>query len=421
MKPTSFLPLALLAVAASATAQLPANFGLRNGDTVVFYGDSITDARQYTIFTEAYVLTRFPQANIRFVHSGWGGDRVTGGGGGPIDLRLNRDVFPYRPSVVTIMLGMNDGGYRPFDQGLSDTFENGYNHIVDRLTTELPGVRLTLIKPSPYDDVTRAVGFPGGYNAVLQKYSDTIAKIAARKGATVADLNAPMITMLTNAVAKDPVNAQKLLPDRVHPGGAGHLVMAGALLNSWNAPALVSGTTIDATNGKATIDAGRISQVKVADGKVEWRSTEAALPFPLDIKDPLTALSVGSSDFVQKLDLQLVMVKGLDASKSYALSIDGGAPVVTLTGAEWANGANLALLETPMQLQARDVMSLIRAHSDVHNIKWRSIQTPLAGRKEAIKEREKAFRGLDEYDRALSEAARKAAKPKEHRFVLTAA
>ncbi len=419
MKPKSFLPLALLAVAASATAQ--SNFALKSGDTVVFYGDSITDARQYTIFTEAYVLTRFPQLDVCFFHSGWGGDRVTGGGGGPIDLRLNRDVFPYKPSVVTIMLGMNDGGYRPFDQGLADTFENGYNHIVDRLTAELPGVRLTLIKPSPYDDVTRPVGFPGGYNAVLEKYSDTVAKIAARKGATVADLNTPMVTMLTNANAKDPTNAQKLLPDRVHPGGAGHLVMAEALLNSWNAPALVSGTTVDATNGKATIDAGRISSASVAGGKIEWRSTEAALPFPLDIKDPLTALSMSSSDFVQKLDLQLVMVKGLDPAKSYALSIDGGASVVTLTGAEWANGTNLALLETPMQLQARDVMSLIRAHSDVHNIKWRSIQTPLAGRKEGVKERDKAFKAIDDYDRSLFKAAQKAAKPKEHRFVLTAA
>lgn len=419
MKPKSFLPLALIAVAASATAQ--SNFALKSGDTVVFYGDSITDARQYTIFTEAYVLTRFPQLDIRFFHSGWGGDRVTGGGGGPIDLRLDRDVFPYRPSVVTIMLGMNDGGYRPFDQVLADTFEKGYDHIVDRLTTELPGVRLTLIKPSPYDDVTRPVGFPDGYNAVLQKYSDTVAKIAARKGATVADLNTPMVAMLTNANAKDPANAQKLLPDRVHPGGAGHLVMAEALLNAWNAPTLVSGTTVDAATGKTTIDAGRISKASVADTKIEWRSTEAALPFPLDIKDPLTALSMNSSDFVQKLDQQLVMVTGLDPAKSYALSIDGGAPVVTLTGSDWANGTNLALLETPMQLQARDVMSLIRAHSDVHNLKWRNIQTPLAGRKEAIKERDKAFKAIDDYDRGLFEAAREAAKPKEHRFVLTAA
>jgi hypothetical protein len=30
------------------------------------------------------------EMKVEFVHSGWGGDRVTGGGG-PIELRLNRD------------------------------------------------------------------------------------------------------------------------------------------------------------------------------------------------------------------------------------------------------------------------------------------------------------------------------------------
>ena len=92
-----------------------ADFYLKDGDRVVFYGDSITDQRLYTTFTESYVLTRFPRMKVSFVHSGWGGDRVTGGGGGPIDVRLQRDVLTYKPTVLTIMLGMNDGRYRAFD------------------------------------------------------------------------------------------------------------------------------------------------------------------------------------------------------------------------------------------------------------------------------------------------------------------
>src|SRR5512146_2824116 len=91
------------------------NFYLKPGDRVVFYGDSITDQRLYTTFTETFVVTRFPRMPVAFVHSGWGGDRVTGGGGGPIDVRLKRDVLAYQPTVMTIMLGMNDGRYRAFD------------------------------------------------------------------------------------------------------------------------------------------------------------------------------------------------------------------------------------------------------------------------------------------------------------------
>src|SRR6266849_9052921 len=83
--------LVLLFSTLGGMARAQGGFALKEGDRVVFYGDSITDQRLYTTFVEDYVVTRFPHEKIRFVHSGWGGDRVTGGGGGPIDVRLDRD------------------------------------------------------------------------------------------------------------------------------------------------------------------------------------------------------------------------------------------------------------------------------------------------------------------------------------------
>src|ERR1043166_3985349 len=130
-----FLAAALLAPAATLFAADA--FALRDGDRVVFFRDSITDQRRYTSFVETYVVTRFPKLDVRFVHSGWGGDRVSGGGGGPMDVRLWRDVLPYNPTVVTIMLGMNDGSYRAFDQAVFDAFATGYKHIVDVLKRQL--------------------------------------------------------------------------------------------------------------------------------------------------------------------------------------------------------------------------------------------------------------------------------------------
>jgi hypothetical protein len=73
--------------------EAPPPFALKDGDKVVFYGDSITDQRLYAVFTETFILTRYPNLKISYVHSGWSGDRVTGGDGGPIDLRLERNVF----------------------------------------------------------------------------------------------------------------------------------------------------------------------------------------------------------------------------------------------------------------------------------------------------------------------------------------
>ncbi len=104
---------------------------LKEGDRVVFYGDSITAQRLYTTFAETYVVTRFPHMRVEFIDSGWGGDKVTGGGGGAIGVRLPRTFTPHKPTVVTIMLGMNDGGYRPFDDSAFKKFSEGYTNIVD--------------------------------------------------------------------------------------------------------------------------------------------------------------------------------------------------------------------------------------------------------------------------------------------------
>src|SRR5579863_6040964 len=180
----------------SASAGETQRFYLHDGDTVVFFGDSITNQRLYTVFTETFVLTRFPRMRVAFVHSGWSGDRVTGGFNGSIDVRLDRDVFAYRPTVITVMLGMNDAEYRPYDDGIFNIFANGYRHILDRIQSAAPQARITLLETSPYDDVTRPPEFAGGYNSVLLRYGEFVRDFARKRQVAVADLNAPVVALL---------------------------------------------------------------------------------------------------------------------------------------------------------------------------------------------------------------------------------
>lgn len=147
------------------------SFYLKAGDTVVFHGDSITEQNLYTQWVELYTVLRFPTMRVHFLGAGVGGDEVTGGSGGPIDLRLARDVFSHKPSVVTVMLGMNDGGYQPTTDRIQTTYTKGYEHLLESIRTNAPSARITLLGPSPYDEVTRPAMFPGGYNAVLLRSS----------------------------------------------------------------------------------------------------------------------------------------------------------------------------------------------------------------------------------------------------------
>lgn len=415
---------ALLAGASPVWAQQSgADFALKNNDRVVFYGDSITDQRQYTIMTEDYIVTRFPGRAITFIHSGWGGDRVGGGGGGPIDTRLDRDVTAYKPTVVTVMLGMNDAGYRVYDQGIFQTFATGYQHLVSKLQNDNPNVRLTLIQPSPYDDVTRAPGFPGGYNATLVNYGTYLQGLARKTpGAQTADLNTLTVAMLAKANETDAATAQKIIPDRVHPGAGGHLIMAQSLLKAWNAPAVVSDVRLDAASAKATQTANaNVSGVTGGVNQLSWTCRENALPFPLNLdgKDAPYTLALKSSNFVDALDREMLTVSGL-APGRYALNIDGDAtPVGNFTHEELAAGVNLAVLPTPMLKQAQAVSSLTRKHSDTHNRRWRDIQVPLEGDKAVSGGLKKAMQGLDALEADLVKEQRATAQPKTHTFSLS--
>ncbi|MCC7339566.1 MAG: DUF1080 domain-containing protein [Bryobacterales bacterium] len=389
-------------------------FALKDGDRVVFFGDSITDQRLYTTFVETFVVTRFPAKDVTFTHSGWGGDRVTGGGGGGIGQRLARDVVAYKPTVVTVMLGMNDGRYRAFDQQIFEIYSRGYRNIVDTLKKELPGVRITAIQPSPYDDVTRVPAFKGGYNAVLLRYSDFIAQLAASEGLQTADLNKPMVAMLATAKAVNPKLAAQILPDRVHPRASGHLVMAEQLLKAWGAPALVSAVEIDAAKRQiAKAENTAVSDASFTGG-VAWTQLDRALPMPIDLTDPVIALAVNSSGFEETLNRQMLQVRGLSAGK-HTLFIDGEV-AGTFTDKELAAGVNLARMETPMWAQAMGVHQLTLTRANLHNTRWRNVQVPLED--EALAAVPDAITALDRVTDELRQKQRAAAQPVAHRFEL---
>lgn len=402
----------LLAVLCSAQD----NFALKNGDRVVFFGDSITDQRLYTTFVETYVLARFPEKQITFIHSGWGGDRVTGGGGGGIEERLARDVFAYKPSVVTIMLGMNDGRYRAFDQQIFDIYSSGYKSIVRHLQSKLPGARITAIEPSPYDDVTREPTFPGGYNAVLLRYSQFIKELSSENKLTAADLNNPVVAMLEKAKATDAELSKKILPDRVHPGASGHLIMAASLLKAWQAPAVVSAVEID-SEGKAVVKAENTAVTELQFSKsILWTQADNSLPMAVDTSDAVMALAVNSSDFMDSLNRETLKVSGL-AAGPHTLYIDGD-EIATFTAAQLAEGVNLAGLKTPMWAQAARLHHLTLKHNNIHFARWRNLQVPMET--EELESVPAAMESLDTVEAELVRRQRMTAQPEPHHFQLIA-
>ena len=323
---------------------------------------------------------------------------------------------------MTIMLGMNDGQYEPESEKVDRAFFDGYRHIVGSGRTALPETRITAIQPSPYDDVTREPTFRPGYNETMISFGKWIANYAKQANLNVADLNAPVVAMLEQANRLDRVEALQIIPDRVHPALAGHLIMAEQLLKSWNARAVVAAVAIHAAPGKPVVDSAEhatISNLSATDG-VQWTELDDALPLPfVEWQEGWGAgpmsLAVRSSDVGEALNNEPLKVTGLKDGV-YTLRIDDDT-IGDFNSDRLAQGINLGLLRTPMEKQAGKVWELTTTHCDIHNDRWRNVQVPLAGF--SLPQTQATMDAMDALERAVVAKQHEAARPQPHRFSLT--
>jgi hypothetical protein len=289
--------------------------------------------------------------------------------------------------------------------------------MVDRIKKEAPTARVFLIKPSPYDDVTRQPGWPGGYNGVMKTFSDYVGDLARANGFASVDFNFPVVDMLMKANATDPAGAAKIIPDRVHPGPAGHMVMAEQLLLSWGLTPIIAMANLDAKSGRAMGIHAQVTNF-TTNGKLSWDQLDDGLPFPIDRKNAEVALALKSGDFDSKLNLQTLIVKNLDEG-NYALSIDGKG-IATFTAADLEKGVNLAeYMNTPMFVQAQNVWNIMNGRADMMYNKWRQLEFGLGW--DNSSKRTAAIKALEELSDELDGRARAAAKPVKHHFELAKA
>jgi len=374
----------LLLAASTANA---ADFFFHDGDRVVFLGDSITEQRLYTTYIEAYALTRFPEWKLTFRNAGWSGDTswlrnrfhtdearlfaandadqqqmietaVTSG--------LGRDVLPLQPTAVTIDFGMNDHLYQAFRPDVFHAYVRSETQLTKVLKEH--GARVALLTPQPIED-HRPDPDHDMRNQTLQKFADGLDGVATNNGALFVDQFGPyMAVMLRERAANS--NAFIGAGDAIHPGPAGHTIMAWAILKALGAPSLVSSATIDGVHGKVVTTAGcKVSSLKVDAGAVSFDRLDQALPMPIARKAEPALHLVPILDDLSRYELQ---VTGLPAA-SYELTIDG-VVAGTFTAEQLAKGCSLAMAPGPITEQAQHVLQLVFDKNNAYFNRWRTVQ-----------------------------------------------
>ena len=384
--------LLLLVFLPPAHAEDAGAFFLHDGDTVVFYGDSITEQQNYGRDIETYVLTRYPAWHVKFINSGWTSDMVSGGKGGSAETRLKRDVLPYHPTVVTILLGMNDGDYTPFKQSNYDAYTDGLTLLVSRLQKELPGVRLTLLSPTFYDEDAPGSRHFHGYNGVLLKFRDFVKTLGGRRSIPAVDLNAPLAQATREGRRRDP--RFTLVPDGIHPNEAGQAIIAATILKAWHAQAEPTEITLDPAS-----------------------PTPATTPLPWPLPDK-AAPAFAVSPLPGALDAFRVRTSDLK-SERYDLLVDGK-PAGTATREELAAGLDLTRLPgLPQNRQAARVRDLVQSRLDAWRYLWNTGPNAIAHKGDAPSGAEvAALTAIDQWLDARRDRAREAAQPQTHTFSL---
>jgi lysophospholipase L1-like esterase len=330
MKKFASLCLLLVLASTASFAQQPEKddgrfFFFKDGDTIVIMGDSITEQHLYSNYLEMWSVCRFPKRKFTFRNVGISGDRSTGG-----NKRFQRDVLPYKATVLTVDFGMNDanGPYQDFLKGLQG--------IADQAKSAK--VRVAWITPQPIEKREQGPAYKG-YNETLEKFSQGIEQIAAKNQGMFVDQFHPYLAILARARATDPKNINVTGGDAVHPGPAGQVVMAAAILKRLDFQRLVSRVVID-IDKRETVETENC-QVKVlgirkGDDALGFTRLDFALPFfPADAKSMLKW-----SPILDDMNRYLLQIRGLKAGK-YAVEADGK-KIAEYSAQELNKGVNLA-------------------------------------------------------------------------------
>ena len=353
---------------------------LKKGDRLAIVGDSITEQKLYSKYIETYLLTCYPELEIQCFQFGWSGERAPG-----FAARMENDLIPWKPTVVTTCYGMNDGSYRAYDDRIGKAYEDGMRRIVDRM--KMAGATVVVGSPGVVDSFTwrrNDADFDQVYNDNLERLGQIAQTLAKENGFPHADVFGAMKQAMISAKAELGEEYPVAGGDGVHPGRNGHLVMAYAFLKAMGLDGNIGTVTVDIESGKSEASGGH-KVISSQNGSVELESTRYPFCFSGNEKDPNGTRSIlPHSPFNQDLNRFTLTVTNLSSDQA---DVTFGTTTKTFTKEQLSAGVNLAaeFIDNPFVAPFNRVLGAVgqKQASETSMIKgfitnFRQLRGPLA-------------------------------------------
>jgi lysophospholipase L1-like esterase len=227
MKACIFPLVSILSMLSTAPVFAAETASLRPGDVIVCVGDSVTAAGVYDGFLQAMLDRLYPDAGIRIVNRGSGGQSAAGATG-----LLDSAIKTNRPTLATFMFGVNDTGWSAGNEDAkAKAFVAGLTAAVD--LAEKNQVVPLLLRESHFSHGQAPDEFAAKVNGVLDQLMAAQETFATARQIPVIDTQGAYKRALAAAWAADP--RYEFSPDVVHPNSAGHAALACEILRALGA------------------------------------------------------------------------------------------------------------------------------------------------------------------------------------------
>lgn len=237
-------------------APAPGPLLLKEGDRLAIIGDSITEQKMYSRIIETYLTACVPELKITARQFGWSGETAEG-----FLHRMTNDCLRFKPTVATLCYGMNDHRYRPFDQENAEWYLEKYSAVMGNLLAA--NARVVLGSPGCVGRVptwTHSSDFTRDeLNINLCALRDMDIAIAKKENVRFADVFWTMFKAGYEGQTRYGTTSEAYMisgKDGVHPGWAGHLVMAYTFLRTMGLDGDLGTLTVDLGAQTATATAG---------------------------------------------------------------------------------------------------------------------------------------------------------------------
>ncbi|GAB3911420.1 hypothetical protein GCM10028803_52810 [Larkinella knui] len=327
-------------------------FELKNGDRVVFLGNSLFENDFQYGYLELALTTRWPDRDVTFRNLGWTGDDVYGVARSTItnpptgyELLLG-ELTKAKPTVVFLAYGGVEA--EAGEAGLP-VFKEGVTKLLDKI--DQLGAKAILLSPIPVISADSAQN-RAKRNAMLEVYASAIAKIAAERGKRFIDLFKPIQEISQKAV---------LTENGIHLNETGYYYLTTTLEKSLGLPPRTKPVAISVSKNTAETTApAKILNSGMTDSGLKFTLDEAILPLPLPQEGP-------------ELTNQGPVIKITGLKKGFYTLTADDQEVITASAKNWEDGVEIK--QGPSFTQVRELRQMILKKNDLFFFQYRPLNT----------------------------------------------